>query len=672
MKYIFNLYRIVFLISVSFFICSCNHNHNANHNNNSLLIGDLHKILYTDTDSVIEFINKYNTNDSILYYKLRNLLSRAYFIKGDIENAFKTNGQTIGFCKRNMGQRESENILAEAYNNKGVYVNLSNDKKQAIEYLTKAYDLLCRDIDSNKAQIADIGINIADSYHMSGNFNMASLWYRKVLLFTDSVHLSGYEMPLYSGLAKLYLDLENFSLSNQYFKLAEPHLKSCSDYEKFYFYNSRGNYYFFTKEYETALQWFYKAYNIINENICRMTSSCNIGEIYLFLDELDSAEVYINQSIKIADSMKDTSSIYYISGLIAQLEIQKNNIVKAEEIINKTRKEQNTNPEYIYLQNKRLHMLYAAKGDYEKAYYYNRKMQEYDDSLRNMKIMNMISENDLRYRNDTTIISQNKKIEISDKKISDMRFILTVSILTIIILIITFAFITTLRRKKEEEKHQRMITELNQFKIESLKNRISPHYIFNVINALMPGIRNHEELQYPVRCMVRLLRNGISAGNNIFVELSKEIEYVNDYVTLYRLYNTNVPEIKWDIATEINTEKCLIPTMIIQMSVENSVKYAFANIENPDLSVEIKYDKGVCIEIKDNGIGYDSNIHNDNKNITQSNKGTGSGLKTIKDMLNIINRHKNNKITYEISHVRENIGTKIFIFIPEDFNYDII
>lgn len=666
-----NLKSLIILLSafiVALSELSCNRNYDYMDKGDDDFITELRKTLYLNTDSVINFINLYNTDDSILYYKLNNLLSRAYFIKGDTERAFETNERSIDFCINN--KLKTDNILAEAYNNKGVYLNQTGDKRKAIEYLTMAYDLLNKDKEYNKKQITDISINIADCYHMSGNYNMASYWYRKALFFTDSMQLKGFEMPLYSGLAKLYLDLENFSLSNQYFNLAEQHIDSCSNYEKFFFYNSRGNYYFFTKEYDDALQWFYKAYNVIDENICRMTSSCNIGEIYLYIDQMDSAEIYLDQSLKIANNMQDSSSIFYINGIMAQLHIQNNDIEKAEKLINNTRNSYKTNPEYIYLQNKRLQMLYAAKGEYKKAYFYNKQMQEYNDSLRNMKIINMVSENDLRYKNDTTIINKNKKIEMSNKKISDMRFILTVSILLIIILVITFAFVITIKKRKEEERQRQMLLTLNQYKIESLKGRISPHYIFNVINALMPGIKNHKELQYPVRCMVRLLRNGISAGNNIFVELSKEIEYVNDYVTLYRLYNTNIPQIKWNISPQIDTDSCMIPTMIIQMSVENAVKYAFVNIENPELSIDIENNNGTEITIKDNGIGFNNTA---NKNSQHNEyKGTGSGLNTIRDMLNIINRHKNNKITFEISYLNENMGTKIHIFIPEDFNYDII
>lgn len=392
------------------------------------------------------------------------------------------------------------------------------------------------------------------------------------------------------------------------------------------------------------------------------------------MNNIDSAEKYIHKAIGISKKIGDQSTQYYIKGLVIQLEIMKNNIDKAERLINDlNNKFHSVSPEYIYLQNKRMKMLYEAKGEYKKAYLYNQKMEEYDDSLRNLKIINMVSENDFRYKNDTTIVSKNKKIEISEKKIMKMRFILTVSILAIILLIVSFALMYTLNQKKQEKKHSIMLATLNQLKVESLKSRISPHYIFNVINALMPGLRNHQELQYPIRCMVRLLRNGLSAGNNTTVELAKEIEYVNDYVMLYRLYKENIPEINWHIDTNINTETLIIPTMIIQIPVENAVKYAFVDIENPELSINIRSNNGTEIIINDNGIGFDyEKLKNNNEEQETNEKGTGTGLKAINEMLNLFNVSKKNKITFEISHSETGKGTKIRIFIPEDFNYDIL
>lgn len=658
MKHIY--FIIAFLIVVVTISCNNNKRHKISDYDN--IYESLYSMLYTNPDSVIKTITEHKTEDSTLYYRLNNILSRAYYVKGNLNEAIRTNDITIDYCNSNTKNENIKDILSESYNNKGVYYNTINKKDSALVYYLKSYALLK---DTNKSKLADICINIADNYHLSGNYTMASYWYRKALLTTDSTDIKGYELPIYSGLAKIYLELGNYSVSNQYFKLAEQYISTCKPYEKFYFYNSRGNYYYYTREYEKALGWFRKAYDIIPENLCRMISSCNLGEVYLYLDNTDSAQYYIDNARDIEKEINDDSSRYYIQGLYVYLELKKNDLDKAQEILNRMSSSyRNVSPEYIYLQNKRLHEYYKAKHDYRQAYEYQQKVLNYDDSLRNYRIINSIAETEFRYKTDTIISNKNRTILESEKRISTLKYTVTTSVLVIIIIVITFLYIILLKQKKQEKARQELISTLNRSKVESIKNRISPHYIFNVINALMPGIRSHKELEHPIRCMIRLLRSGISASNNMTVPLSKEIEYVNDYATLYNLYNDNTPEIEWHIDENIDLDNQLIPTMIIQMPVENALKYAFHNIEHPTLKIFIRNINGVEITIADNGVGYTE------KNNDKS-KGTGTGIKTINDMLNILNRGKSEHIEFEISSSTNGKGTKIRIFIPETFNFEI-
>lgn len=628
---------------------------------------DLNKIIsniYTATDSIINFIDEYETEDSLTYYSLQNIKSRGYYVKGEFKKADSIADRVISYGKRARKSSSIGLILADAYNNKGIYMGIFNQKDSAIKYFIKAQEILKATGDNKK--IIDIGINIADLYHSKGDYTMSSYWYRQTLLLSDSLGVKGFEMPIYSGLAKLYLDLSNFPLSDQYFKLAESYLDNCTNYEKYYFYNSRGNYYYMTTEYYEALEWFYKAYNIIDENVCRLTTSCNLGETYLFLHNADSAEHYITQAKAIVAKMNDVTSEYYIKGLEIYLYLLKNNTEKAKQLIEEVDNTyHNISPEYVYVQNKRLYKYYLAVKDFKNALIHREKMDKYDDSLRNLRIINMIAENDFRYKNDTTIVNQNKKIAISEKKIVTMRYIITIVILVTILLIVLFFYRSILRKKRQEEERQILLATLNKTKAENIKSRISPHYIFNVINAMMPGIRNHKELQDPVRRMVRLLRNGLSASNSNTVSIANEIEYVNDYAVLYKLYSENTPEIIWDIDGAIDLENTFIPTMFIQLPVENAIKYAFAGISEPELKVTIRRNNGTEIIITDNGIGYN--------NTQQTNsKGTGTGQKVLKEMLTIFNNGKNEKIVYKISNYIGDKGTKVYIFIPEFFNFNIL
>ena len=89
-------------------------------------------------------------------------------------------------------------------------------------------------------------------------------YYRKALFLSDSIGMGDkMNYSIYSGLAKLYLELENYPLSDSYFKKAEQYWDKGNEYEQYYFANSRGNYYYVTKEYDDALIWFQRANTIV-------------------------------------------------------------------------------------------------------------------------------------------------------------------------------------------------------------------------------------------------------------------------------------------------------------------------------------------------------------------------------------------------------------------------
>ena len=112
----------------------------------------------------------------------------------------------------------------------------------------------------------------------------------------------------------------------------------------------------------------------------------------------------------------------------------------------------------------------------------------------------------------------------------------------------------------------------------------------------------------------------------------------------------------------------LIPSMIIQIPVENALKYAFDGLqdESNKLSISISQSEtGLCIFIEDNGSGYDPGKYTDSK------RGTGTGLKVLFRTIELLNSKNQEKASFDIQNlITSNIGqhgTRVTIFIP--FNY---
>lgn len=105
--------------------------------------------------------------------------------------------------------------------------------------------------------------------------------------------------------------------------------------------------------------------------------------------------------------------------------------------------------------------------------------------------------------------------------------------------------------------------------------------------------------------------------------------------------------------------------MIVQIPVENAIKHALRGKSGlKELSVLAqRKDGGVAITITDNGMGY--------VKVPVSQKGTGTGLRVIRQTLELLNAKNNNKIDFSISTLDGfGGGTRVAVYIPENYSYE--
>ena len=141
-----------------------------------------------------------------------------------------------------------------------------------------------------------------------------------------------------------------------------------------------------------------------------------------------------------------------------------------------------------------------------------------------------------------------------------------------------------------------------------ISQQIRPHFILNALNV----IYTYREDEFPlVKKMVMYLVNYFRYIVNLrvdFVELEREFRHVENYLKIQRERTQN--QIDFYVEWEQAVSNALIPPLILQTFVENSIKYA-VNV-NHKLYIIVQgseeADGRLKIRISDNGQGYPDEV----------------------------------------------------------------
>lgn len=129
----------------------------------------------------------------------------------------------------------------------------------------------------------------------------------------------------------------------------------------------------------------------------------------------------------------------------------------------------------------------------------------------------------------------------------------------------------------EQLKSERWQMEL-QF--ESLKNQISPHYLFNCLNTVSSLLfKDSHMAEEFIRRMADSFRYVLTNQKNKLVTLREELEFVKSYYYLLQVRYEH--HLKMEINIPKNILDSPIPPLTLQMLVENAVKHNHISKEHP-------------------------------------------------------------------------------------------
>jgi two-component system, LytTR family, sensor kinase len=191
-------------------------------------------------------------------------------------------------------------------------------------------------------------------------------------------------------------------------------------------------------------------------------------------------------------------------------------------------------------------------------------------------------------------------------------------------------------------------------KLEALASQINPHFLFNTLASISSLIRSQPETARMLITKLSGLLRRLLRSHEHFVTLREEIESIDEYLDIEVVRFGPQLRVEKDIRPE--TLDVIVPSMILQPLVENSIKHGLARkVGAGRITIRSWFEGGnAVIEVVDDGLGM-------TEERLGSALGGGIGLSNVNERLRVIYGESHQlKLTSEAG-----VGTSARIEIPE-------
>ena len=222
-----------------------------------------------------------------------------------------------------------------------------------------------------------------------------------------------------------------------------------------------------------------------------------------------------------------------------------------------------------------------------------------------------------------------------------------------------------------QEKELRIEANLKEAQLKYLQTQINPHFLFNTLNAgAQLAMMEEAQRTYDyIQNTAEFFRYNVREGNTT-VKLRDEINLIDHYIYILNVRFSG--DIKYEKDIDESVIDVLMPSMILQPVVENSVNHGIKEMEGKGKITLRVYSKDdfVCISVKDNGIGMSGEMIDKvlSGKLREDEKPSPVGAHGI-GMNNVINRIRlftDSEDSVSIISEGENKGTEVIIRLSKE------
>ena len=171
--------------------------------------------------------------------------------------------------------------------------------------------------------------------------------------------------------------------------------------------------------------------------------------------------------------------------------------------------------------------------------------------------------------------------------------------------------------------------------LKSLQAQISPHFLFNTLNAVRWAALNNNTKKAAdmVLALSNLLRMTVVKGDEL-ITVEQELENLKNYSAIFQMRHA----IEFELISNMDEEikKYRIPKLLLQPLVENAIIHGFEGITSGGV-IEIsgvREEGCILICVKDNGIGMDTEALPEEEDKTRP-RFSGIGINNVDERIKL-------------------------------------
>ena len=552
-------------------------------------------------------------------------------------------------------------LLAKAYQTKGAYYDQYYFNPDSTTfYLRRSVDNVEKS--GIRTDLPQAYGNYANALRMGSVLDSAALYYHRAISVADSLGLeTEHYIPLYNGIAGVFTDMHDYDNSAIWWAKSMGILESMNQFDKFNTLSGYGNHLYYTGDFQGAQDIFTRLRRMLDSvpgtEWEKMFANVNLADTYIRNGQPRRGEALLDTAARyFTTEQPNPIAISYIQTLRMRAATELGNFSGGLEMARQHPEADTMRLEQHLARLKALENLYANIGNHRLAYATRCRHDQLDDSLRSDHLRKQISALNAIYQRDHRILN----LEAGNTEQRARIYKLTAGIAIATAIIIGLVLFFVVRRINVRKREERMMSKIISLRQENLRNRVTPHFIYNALNHELHNEKKGKPSH--LDSLVGLIRRQQIIASEILIPFSEELKFTEDYISVVGDDGRDSFTYSCTISQDIDKD-FPFPAMTLQILVENAFKHGF-----PTLAPGTERVLLINVEHASDGMIRVSVFNNIGDMPSAAEKG-GTGMKVLVETLRLINEHNRIQTQFHIdpdTELNGMHGYKATITLPEN------